>query len=81
MDPVSQFLAASCLNFPPPSTGDHPANGYSYLIALNPHPDLKILAGQDMVKELTMVAKGDVEQQRYEKLVEALKATRQFGGD
>jgi hypothetical protein len=42
--------------------GDHPANGYSYLIALNPHPDLKILAGQDMVKELTMVAKGDVEQ-------------------
>jgi len=28
-----------------------------------------------------MVAKGDVEQQRYEKLVEALKAMRQFGGD
>jgi len=61
--------------------GDHPANGYSYFIALKPHPDLKILAGQDMVKELTMVAKGDVEQQRYEKLVEALKAIRQFGGD
>ena len=40
--------------------GDHPANGYSYLIALNPYPDLKILAGQDMVKELTMVAKGAV---------------------
>ena len=57
--------------------GDHPANGYSYLIALKPHPDLKILAGQDMVKELATIAKGDVVQQRYERLVEALKTTRQ----
>ena len=55
---------------------NHPANGYSYRVALKPQHDLKTIACQDMVKELTMIAKGDVEQQRYERLVEALKATR-----
>ncbi len=50
-----------------------PANGYSYHITLETKHELSVLAGQDAVKELIAVAKNDVIEQRYEKLLQALK--------
>ena len=50
-----------------------PANGFSYRVSIENQHDLKVLAGMDMVKELSRIAKEDVKEQRYEKLLEALK--------
>ena len=50
-----------------------PANGYSYHVTLETAHDLSVLAGQDAVKELIAIAKNDVMEQRYERLILALK--------
>lgn len=50
----------------------HPANGYSYHITLTTAHDLKVLAEQEAVKELIYIAKNDVIEQRYEKLLQSL---------
>lgn len=52
-----------------------PANGYSYHVTLETAHDLNVLAGQDAVKELVAIAKNDVTEQRYEKLIQALKGS------
>jgi hypothetical protein len=52
---------------------DKPANGFSYRVSIENQHDLKVLAGMDMVKELSRIAKEDVKEQRYQKLLEALE--------
>ncbi len=39
--------------------------------------DLKMMKGQDMIKELARIAKDDVIEQKYERLLDALKETKQ----
>lgn len=55
---------------------DKPANGFSYRVKLEDQQDLKVLAGQDMLKELVRIAKDDIINKRYEGLQEALKAAK-----
>ena len=55
---------------------DRPANGYSYHVTLETAHDLGVLAGQNAVKELAKVARSDVIEQRYEKLLQVLKTTQ-----
>ena len=52
-----------------------PANGFSYHVKLEDKHDIKILAGQDIVKELYRIAKEDIVKGKYEGLPEALKFT------
>ena len=54
---------------------DRPANGYCYRVSFENKFDLKVLTGQDMVKELARIAKDDVIERRYEQLLDALKST------
>lgn len=56
---------------------DRPANGYSYRVSLENQCDLKVMNGQDMVKELAKIARDDVIERRYERLLDALKETEQ----
>lgn len=50
-----------------------PVNGYSYQVKLDKVYDLKILAEKEEVKELVNIAKNDVIERRYEKLIQSLK--------
>ena len=52
-----------------------PANGYSYQVDLMTAFDLKKLMVCDAIKELVDSAKNDVTERRWERLIEAMKAT------
>jgi len=53
-----------------------PANGYTYQIDVTTNNDLKMIAGQDGVKEMIKFAKDDVAKKRWEKFLEAVKALK-----
>jgi len=50
-----------------------PANGYSYHVDLETGHDFKLLKGKDAVNELVRMAKEDVIQKRYERLLALLR--------
>ncbi|MCP3925067.1 MAG: hypothetical protein GY714_21020 [Desulfobacterales bacterium] len=52
---------------------DQPANGYSYHVSLEMQSDLKILSKIDAVKNLANTAKHDIENKKWEYLLEAIK--------
>lgn len=57
-------------------SGKKPANGYSYNVTCSTADDLKVMAGQDAIKELIRIAMDDVVQKRYEGLVKAIKSSK-----
>ncbi len=53
-----------------------PANGYYYTVQLDQIYDLEEVAGKDAIKELIKIAKNDVIEHTYEKLIKALQQSK-----
>ncbi len=49
------------------------ANGFCYEIGMNQPFDFKKLTGLDLIKEFIELAKNDIIQKRYERLLEAIE--------
>ena len=56
---------------------EKPANGFVYETTLSEQADIKKLTSVDTIKYFMDLAKNDIYEQRYEKLIDAMKLVRE----